>query len=57
MSDVKCEICKFYNPYPLVEMEGECNDHTKIIYVSGNPVNNKPSVFKFSSCSNHEPIT
>jgi len=49
----KCKSCIYYRPLPIVKMEGECNDSTKIIYVNDKTTNNRPQVFEFSSCSNH----
>lgn len=54
MSDPKCKSCKYYQPYPIVKMEGECSDTTKIIYIADKPNNEPPHVFDFSSCQNHE---
>jgi hypothetical protein len=54
MSNPKCKTCAYYRPFPIVKNEGECNDSTKIIYVQDTPQNEKPSVFDFSWCNNHD---
>lgn len=53
MSTDKCKTCKHYQPYPIVKMEGQCTDPSKIISVKGSAINEGPSVFDFSSCQNH----
>ena len=56
MSMPKCETCKYYRTHPIVKMEGECNDSSKIIFVSDTAQNERPNVFEFSWCVNHEPV-
>lgn len=54
MSDSKCISCIYYRKFPLVKLEGECTDPTKIIFVSAGPINAAPQVFDFSFCGNHK---
>ena len=54
MSDPKCETCAYYRPFPIVKMEGECNDSSKIIFVADTAQNERVHVFEFSRCSNHK---
>ena len=54
MSMPKCKTCRFYQPFPLVKNEGECGDTAKVIFVQDLPQHDKPPVFDFSWCTNHE---